>query len=85
MNSGEDEKLEAKKRYFDEVYSPVERSIRGFNKEVVKIFRSITNFMMYSKKPTNKGERFAHALEWWFYIGIIFFALKGFTYWLTGR
>lgn len=56
-----------------------------FLKYVKKEIKIFTNFMMYRKRPSDKIERLADTFTWWFIIIVIFFALKGFTYWLTGR
>lgn len=48
-------------------------------------WRILINAMMYRTKPTDKFERGWDEIVWWVKLVVIFFALKGFTYWMTGR
>jgi hypothetical protein len=69
-----------------------EEQAHPFNDGIDRVYRFwkretsiFTNYMMYRKRPSNKADRFADTLLWWFIMTIIFFAYKGFCYTLFGR
>jgi hypothetical protein len=85
MTKSETQKIKAKEREWDEILRPVKEYWSIVWKEIKSDLKKMMNFMMFSKKPNDRIDRFVHGIEWWFGIGLIFFAIKGFTYWLTGR
>lgn len=76
-----DERIKRKEEEWQEQMEPF-NSFWDYVKEAIG---DGINSMMYNKKPTDKGEKIADQFIWFFKIVVIFFALKGFTYWLTGR
>lgn len=78
-------RLEVKEKEWDEISAGINSSLIKFWKGIKREVNNFRNSMMYQKKQPDKINRFVEELVWWFKIGVIFFAFKGFTYWLTGR
>ncbi len=78
-------RISKKEKEWEEIAKPSNDAVYLVMKYVKSEMKRFTNYMMYRKRPSNKIERFADNFTWWFIIVVIFFALKGFTYWLTGR
>jgi hypothetical protein len=85
LKKREEKYLAAKDKEWEEINHGFNHFCSGVWKELRRDVKEQFVCMMYYKRPNNKYDRFAHAVEWWFKIGIIFFAFKGFTFWLTGR
>ena len=81
----EEKKLEAKKKQWDGAVAEFDVFWNGVKREVRISTRKMLNFLMYYKKPSKKGERFAHTAEWWAFMIGVFFAFKGITYTVFGR
>jgi len=85
LSKSEQRKLAAREKEWNEALKPFNKVLDAVKKEVRRDYRAMMNFMMYYKKPKDKIDRGIHFVLWWLAIGFIFFAFKGFTYWLTGR
>jgi hypothetical protein len=85
MTKGEERKLRLAETNIDLAFSQIKcfwlKVWSSFKLEV----RHQKNSMMYGKRQKNKWDRWWYEGVWWFKILIIYFALEGFTYWLTGR
>lgn len=81
----QDNRIRRLDKKWEESIHPFNDVINLFLKHIKLEIRIFTNYMMYRKRPSNRVERYADTFVWWFIIVVIFFALKGFTYWLTGR
>lgn len=83
--SSENRKIKQK----DDEFRKIAESFNGFFAEVFKQFfkqvKVSMDFMMYSQKPRDKRDRTAHAFLWWFWVSMIFFAIRGFCYTVFGR
>ena len=73
----EAQNIRRRKEIWDKELAPVEKFLR----QVKKVIREEKNKMMYGKKETNRIDRFAYELVWWFKLVIVFMA---FSY-ITGR
>jgi hypothetical protein len=85
MTKSEQRKLESKEREWELTERGLNRRVRKFLKTIGRIIKEEASKMMYNRKPKNKIDRKAEEFFWWVKLIIIFFAFKGFTYWLTGR
>ena len=81
----QDNRIKKLEKEWEEQAHPFNDAVDSFIKYVKKEIKMFTNYMMYRKRPSNKIERFADTFMWWFIIIVIYFALEGFFYKLTGR
>lgn len=81
----EDKLVAVKEKEWEEIASPFNNFMEKMWKEIKRDWKTMINNLMYAKKPKDKVDKFIHEFYWWGFVILIFFALKGFTYWLTGR
>lgn len=78
-------RLKKHEKHFDEIAKPSNDAIAIVFRYLKREIKTFTNYMMYRKRPSNKFDRFADTFLWWFIVIIIYFALEGFFYKITGR
>mgnify|MGYP007070587455 CR=1 FL=1 len=72
LRRNEAQKIRRQKERWNKAMLPVEK----FLKEVKNIIKEEKNKMMYGKKETNRIDRYAYELVWWFKLVIIFMAFS---------
>lgn len=72
MYRNEAQRIRRRKELWDKELAPVEK----FLSQVKKIIKEEKNKMMYGKKETNRIDRYAYELVWWFKLVIIFMAFS---------
>lgn len=85
MKKRDREKLDNKIREWDEISHKTNDSISKFWKHIRIAIRDFNDSLMFIKRPSNKADRLGESMIWWFKILVIYFALEGFFYKLTGR
>ncbi len=78
-------RLKKYEKYLEKVAKPSNDALAIIFRYVKKEIKRFTNYMMYRTRPSNKFDRFADNFLWWFIIVVIYFALEGFFYKITGR
>jgi len=80
----EDTKIAIKEKELDLARRSVDRFWAGVKKEIKLDFGNMINFLMFTKKRGGIAD-LIHVIEWLSAMVGFFFALKGFSFWLTGR